>query len=83
MVLDVDEYAVLFCSGEEREMVREGFYCGFSYEDVDAALDGVERDGVVCCVGSEDCDSGAGREGVDRGFVGVGVDFVVRWKTIK
>jgi len=40
---------------------------------VDAALDGVEGDGVVRWVGREDCDCIAGGEGVDGRFIGVGV----------
>ncbi len=55
----------------------EGLDGGFRDQDVVFSLDGVERDRVVCCVWCEDCDGGAGGEGVDCGFVGGGVDFVV------
>jgi hypothetical protein len=44
---------------------------------VNFALDGVEGDGVVRCVWCEDCDGGAGGEGVDCGFVGIWIDLVV------
>ena len=57
--------------------MSEGLDSGFRDQDVDLAFYGIQSDGVVCCVWSEDCDGVAGREGVDGGFVGVGVDFVV------
>jgi hypothetical protein len=44
---------------------------------VDLALDCVEGDWVVRCVGCEDCYGVAWRKGIDCGFVGLGVDFVV------
>jgi hypothetical protein len=44
---------------------------------VDFAFNGVERNWVMGGVGSEDCDGIAGGEGVDGGFVGIGVGFVV------
>lgn len=44
---------------------------------MDAAADGVEGYGVVRGVRCEDCDCGAGGEGVDGGFVGFWVALVV------
>ena len=45
---------------------------------MDLALDCVEGDGIVRCIWCEDRDCGARGEGVDGGFVGFGVAFVVR-----
>jgi len=77
-MFDVDEYAIFLGCGEERLVVCEGFDSWFGDQDVDAALDSVEGDGVVGCVWCEDCDCIAGGEGVDGGFVSFGVFGVVR-----
>lgn len=55
VVLDVDEYAMFFCCGEEGEVVGEGFDGGLGDQDVDFSFDSVERDRVVGCVWGEDC----------------------------
>jgi len=58
-------------------VVLEQLDGGLGEEDVDAALDGVEGDGVVGGVRGEDGDGVAGLEAVDGGLVGVRVDLVV------
>ena len=73
VVLDVDEDVVLAGECEEFEVVREEFGGGLGDEDVVFVFDGVFGDGVVRCVGGEDCDGAAWRQGVDGGFVGVWV----------
>ena len=50
-------------------MVLEQLCGRLGDEDVDLALDGVEGDWVVCCVGSEDGDGIAWRKSVDCCFV--------------
>lgn len=44
---------------------------------MDFPLNGVESDGIVRCIWGENCDSRARGEGVDCGFVGFWVTFVV------
>jgi hypothetical protein len=78
VVLDVYKYAILLRCLEEGLMVCEGLDGGFGYQDVDLALDGVQSDGVMCCVGCEDCDCVAGGEGIDCGFVRVGIFRIIR-----
>lgn len=79
VVLDEDEDAVFARLLDESDVVGEELCRGLGDQDVDSALDGVERDGEVRCVGGEDCDCGAGLERVDRGFVGVWVCAGVGW----
>ena len=61
VVLDVDEDTVLASGGEQRKVVLEQLGCWFGDQDVVAALDGVECDGVVGRVGREDRDCRVGR----------------------
>ena len=73
VVLDVNEDVVFPSCCEECKVVREKFGCGFRDQDVVPPLDGVECDGVVCRVWSEDRDGGVRRKGVNGGLVGVWV----------
>ena len=77
VVLDVHEYVVRGCGGEQREVVGERLHGRLGDEDVDPPLDGVQGDGVVRGVWCEDGDCVAGGEGVDGGFVREGVSGVV------
>lgn len=77
MVLDEDEDVVFARGLDERDVFGEGLDGGLGDEDVDAALDGVDCDGKVGWVGGEDGDCGAFGEGVNGGFVGVGVGGIV------
>lgn len=56
VVLDEDEYAVLPRLLEKVEVVVEELGCGLGDENVDLALNGIEGNGVVGRVGSEDGD---------------------------
>lgn len=73
VVLDVDEDIVFLGGFEEVLVVLEELDGGLGDEDVVAAFDGVEGDGVVGCVGGEDGDGAALGEGVDGVLVGVRV----------
>lgn len=50
---------------------------------MNAALNGVQRNGVVCRVGGEDCDGVARRESVNGRLVGVGILLVVGGEAVK
>lgn len=56
VVLNEDEDAMLSRLFEEVEVVVEELGCGLGDEDVDLALDGIERNGVVRRVRSENGD---------------------------
>ena len=77
VVLDKDENAMLPGFPEEMEMVLQELCCGLCEEDVDLALDGVERDLVVRGVRGEDCDCGAWFQGVDGGLVRLWIYLVI------
>jgi hypothetical protein len=70
---------MFFCGSEQSLVVCKGFDRGFGDEDVDLSFDGVQSDGVVCCVWSEDCDGVAGEEGIDCFLVGFGIAGVI-WR---
>ena len=55
VVLNVDEDVVLLSLREELLVVLKQLHCWLCDEDVDAALDGVQGNRVVSCVGREDC----------------------------
>ncbi|KAH6611314.1 hypothetical protein Trco_001334 [Trichoderma cornu-damae] len=77
VVLDEDEDAPLAGPARELGVVLQQLDGGLGDQDVDAALDGVQRDGEVRGIRREDGDGVAGPEEVDGGLVGVGVDSVV------
>lgn len=77
VVFDIDVDVVFFGGGEEGDVVFEEFDCRFGDYDVDFLFDGIESNGVVGGVWGEDCDGIVGFEGVDGGFVGVGIFCVV------
>lgn len=77
VVLDVDEDAVLARLLEEGEVVLQQLCGGLRDHDVDLALDGVQGDGEMRGVRSEDGDGAAGLQGVNCGLVRVGVGLVV------
>jgi hypothetical protein len=58
-------------------VVRQEFGGGLCDQDMVAALDGIECDGVVCCVWGKNRDGRVGRKSVDGGFVGVWVRAIV------
>lgn len=77
VVLDVDEDAVLAGLLEEGEVVLQQLCGGLGDHDVDFTLDGVQGNGEVGGVRSEDGDGAAGLQGVDCCLVGVGIGLVV------
>lgn len=77
MVLDKDVDALLLGGLNESLVVLELLDSGLGEQDVDAALNGVEGDGVVSGIGCEDGDGVTGLQGVNGGLVGVGVLLVV------
>lgn len=77
MVLDEDVDALFLGLARQLDVVLQQLDGRLGDEDVDAALDGVQRDGVVRGIRGEDGDGVAGLEQVDGGLVGVGVDLVV------
>ena len=79
VVLDVDEDTVLPSCSEERKVVGKKLSCRFCDQDMVFALNGVECDGVVCCVWGKDSDGGVGWKSVDGGLVGVWICRLVRW----
>jgi hypothetical protein len=62
---------------EEGEVVRQQLCGGLGDHDVDFALDGVQSDGEVGGVRSEDGDGAARLQGVNCSLVGVGIGLVV------
>lgn len=77
VVLDEDVDALFLGLARQLDVVLQQLDGRLGDEDVDAALDGVQRDGVVRGIRGEDGDGVAGLEQVDGGLVGVGVDLVV------
>lgn len=77
MVLDEDVDALFAGLLGQLQVVLQQLHGGLGDEDVDAALDGVQRNGEVGRVGGEDGDGVAGLEKVNGGLVGVGIDLVV------
>lgn len=73
VVLDIDKDALLIGRLDQRQMVVERLGRRLGDEDVDPALDRVQRDGEVRRVGREDGDGVAGLQRVDRRLVGRGV----------
>jgi hypothetical protein len=56
VMLNVHEYVVLLCERHELLVVFEQLDRWFCDEDMNAAFDGVQRDGIVCGVWGEDGD---------------------------
>lgn len=82
-MLDKDEDSLLLGLANQFLVLFEEFHCGFGDEDMDAALDGVERDGVVSRVWGEDGDGVAGTKTVNGRLVSVRVLLVVGGKGFK
>lgn len=68
-MLNENEDLVFTCLTEQFLMLVEVFDGRLSDEDVDAMLDGIKCHRVVRCVGGEDGDGIARRQGVDGRFV--------------
>lgn len=77
VVLNVHNDIVLARLSEQVEVVGEELGRRLGDENVDLALNGVQSDGVMGGVGSENGDCRAGGEGVNGGFVGFWVRGVV------
>ena len=70
MVFDINEDIVLTGFRNEMVVLREVLDSRLCDQNVETATDGVESDGVVCCVWGEDCDGVAGGERFDSSLVG-------------
>lgn len=83
VMFHVDEDVVLDALFQQMLMFCEQFDGGLGDHDVDTFADGVEGDGVVGWVGSEDGNGIAGGEGIDGALVGFGVALVVFGKAVE
>lgn len=83
VVLDKDEDAMLSGLLEQMKMVFQKFCCRLREQDVDLALDCVERDLIMAGVWGENSDGRAGFESINCGLVCIWVDFVVCWEGFK
>lgn len=77
MVLDKDKDAMFpGCLGQLL-VVLEELDGGLGDQDVNLALDGIQRNGVVGGIGGENGDGVTGRESVNGSLVSVGIALVV------
>lgn len=78
VVLDEDEDAVLARGLDQSEVVSQTLCCWLGDENVDTALNCVQRNGIVGRIGGEDSDGGSLGEGINSSLVCIRVGLVVR-----
>lgn len=83
MVLDEDVNASLIGAPDQLLVVLEKLDGRLGDEDMDAALDGIERNGKVRWVRGEDGDGVAGLEAINGSLVSVGVFLVIGRKGVE
>jgi len=76
-MFNIDEDAVLLGCRKKRLVVLESFDGWFGDEHVNLALDSIERNGIVSGIRSEDSDGGTRGQGINCGFVGIGVSGII------